>query len=249
MPSQNEIQRRIYSIRGVQVMLDRDLAQLYQVETKVLNQAVKRNMKRFPDYYMFRLTEEEWNNWKSQFVTSNYMSEDEIQAIKMGVRRPPFAFTEQGVSQLSSVLKSDRAIETSIRIIDVFVAMRKFIFSNAGLFQRIESLEAFRIETKRGLKNIDARFDQIMSRLDDGSLKQKLGIFFDGQMFDAIANYNTQYPLEPTRLHTFERSHDRWLIIDDIVYHFGASLKDLGKRWFSVDIVTEHTADDFISRL
>ena len=173
-------------------MLDRDLAQLYQVETKVLNQAVKRNMKRFPDYYMFRLTEEEWNNWKSQFVTSNYMSEDEIQAIKMGVRRPPFAFTEQGVSQLSSVLKSDRAIETSIRIIDVFVAMRKFIF------------------------------------------------------FNAIANYNTQYPLEPTRLHTFERSHDRWLIIDDIVYHFGASLKDLGKRWFSVDIVTEHTADDFI---
>ena len=99
-------------------------------------------MKRFPDYYMFRLTEEEWNNWKSQFVTSNYMSEDEIQAI-----------------------------------------------------------------------------------------------------------YNTQYPLEPTRLHTFERSHDRWLIIDDIVYHFGASLKDLGKRWFSVDIVTEYTADDFISRL
>lgn len=195
LPSQNEIQRRIYSIRGVQVMLDRDLAQLYQVETKVLNQAVKRNMKRFPDYYMFRLTEEEWNNWKSQFVTSNYMSEDEIQAIKMGVRRPPFAFTEQGVSQLSSVLKSDRAIETSIRIIDVFVAMRKFIFSNA------------------------------------------------------IANYNTQYPLEPTRLHTFERSHDRWLFIDDIVYHFGASLKDLGKRWFSVDIVTEHTADDFISRL
>ena len=86
LPSQNEIQRRIYSIRGVQVMLDRDLAQLYQVETKVLNQAVKRNMKRFPDYYMFRLTEEEWNNWKSQFVTSNYMSENEIQAIKMGVR-------------------------------------------------------------------------------------------------------------------------------------------------------------------
>lgn len=85
LPSQNEIQRRIYSIRGVQVMLDRDLAQLYQVETKVLNQAVKRNMKRFTDYYMFRLTEEEWNNWKSQFVTSNYMSEDEIQAIKMGV--------------------------------------------------------------------------------------------------------------------------------------------------------------------
>lgn len=304
LPSNGDIQRRIYTIRGVQVMLDRDLAQLYQVETKVLNQAVKRNQRRFPDYYMFQLTEDEWQNWKSQFVTSNNMTEDEIQAIKMGVRRPPFAFTEQGVSQLSSVLKSDRAIETSIRIIDVFVAMRKFIFSNAGLFQRIESLEAFRLETKQGLRAIDARFEQIMSRLDDGSLKQKLGVFFDGQMFDAfalveeliqraksrlvliddyltasllsrfhkrragvtldcyvkrrfatqdlydaIANYNAQYPLEPTSLHTFERSHDRWLIVDDTVYHFGASLKDLGKRWFSVDIITEHSAEDLISRL
>ena len=104
LPSQNEIQRRIYSIRGVQVMLDRDLAQLYQVETKVLNQAVKRNMKRFPDYYIFRLTEEEWNNWKSQFVTSNYMSEDEIQAIKMGVRRPVDIVTEHTADDFISRL-------------------------------------------------------------------------------------------------------------------------------------------------
>ena len=302
--SQSDIQRRIYTIRGVQVMLDRDIAQLYQVETKVLNQAVKRNARRFPDYYMFQLTEDEWQNWKSQFVTSNYMDAEEMQAIKMGVRRPPFAFTEQGISQLSSVLKSDHAIETSIRIIDAFVAMRRFIFSNAGLFQRIESLEAFRIETRQGLKAIDERFDQIMNRLDDGSLKQNLGIFFDGQMFDAfvlveeliqhaerrivliddyitasllqrfhkrnagvtldcyvksrfatadirdaISSYNAQYPSETTRLHTFEQSHDRWLIIDDTVYHFGASLKDLGKRWFAVDIITEHTADDLIARL
>lgn len=85
-------------------MLDRDLAQLYQVETKVLNQAVKRNMKRFPDYYMFRLTEEEWNNWKSQFVTSNYMSEDEIQAIKMGVRRPVDIVTEHTADDFISRL-------------------------------------------------------------------------------------------------------------------------------------------------
>ena len=302
--SQSDIQKRIYTIRGVQVMLDRDIAQLYQVETKVLNQAVKRNGRRFPDYYMFQLTEEEWQNWKSQFVTSNYMDAEEMQAIKMGVRRPPFAFTEQGISQLSAVLKSDHAIQTSIRIIDAFVAMRRFILSNAGLFQRIESLEAFRIETRQGLKAIDERFDQIMNRLDDGSLKQNLGIFFDGQMFDAfvlveeliqqarrrivliddyitasllqrfhkrnagvtldcyvksrfatadimdaISSYNAQYPSETTRLHTFEQSHDRWLIIDDTVYHFGASLKDLGKRWFAVDIITEHTADDLIARL
>ena len=291
-------------LRGVQVMFDRDLAQLYQVETKVLNQAVKRNQRRFPDYYMFQLTEEEWQNWKSQFVTSNNMSAEEMQAIKMGIRRLPFAFTEQGISQLSSVLKSDRAIEISIRIIDAFVAMRRFILSNAGLFQRIESLETFRLETKKDLKAIDARFDQIMNRLDDGSLKQQLGIFFDGQMFDAfvlveeliqqanhrivliddyitasllqrfhkrnagvtldcyvksrfltqdlrdaIDSYNAQYPSEQTSLHTFENSHDRWLIIDDTVYHFGASLKDLGKRWFAVDIITEYTADYLISRL
>lgn len=285
-------------------MFDRDLAQLYQVETKVLNQAVKRNKRRFPDYYMFQLTEEEWQNWKSQFVTANYMDAEEIQAIKMGIRRSPFAFTEQGISQLSSVLKSDRAIETSIRIIDAFVAMRRFVLFNAGLFQRIESLEAFRLETQKNIEAIDARFDQFMNRLDDGSLKQPLGIFFDGQMFDAfvlveeliqqakhrivliddyitasllqrfhkrntgvtldcyvksrfatqdlrdaIAGYNAQYPLEQTSLHTFENSHDRWLIIDDTVYHFGASLKDLGKRWFAVGIITEHTADDLISRL
>ena len=302
--SQSDIQKRIYTIRGVQVMFDRDIAQLYQVETKVLNQAVKRNARRFPDYYMFQLTEEEWQNWKSQFVTSNYMDAEEMQAIKMGVRRPPFAFTEQGISQLSAVLKSDHAIQTSIRIIDAFVAMRRFILSNAGLFQRIESLEAFRIEAKQGLRAIDERFDQIMNRLDDGSLKQNLGIFFDGQMFDAfilveeliqqaerrivliddyitasllqrfhkrnagvtldcyvksrfatadireaISSYNAQYPSETTRLHTFEQSHDRWLIIDDTVYHFGASLKDLGKRWFAVDIIAEHTADDLIARL
>ena len=85
-------------------MFDRDLAQLYQVETKALNQAVKRNSRRFPDYYMFQLTEDEWQNWKSQFVTSNHMGEEEIQAIKMGVRRPPFAFTEHSADDLISRL-------------------------------------------------------------------------------------------------------------------------------------------------
>ena len=104
LPSQADIQRRIYTLRGVQVMFDRDLAQLYQVETKALNQAVKRNSRRFPDYYMFQLTEEEWQNWKSQFVTSNHMGEEEIQAIKMGVRRPPFAFTEHSADDLISRL-------------------------------------------------------------------------------------------------------------------------------------------------
>lgn len=313
--TQDTIQQKIYTIRGVQVMLDRDLATLYQVETKVLNQAVKRNIKRFPSHFMFQLTKEEWDCLRSQIVTTyshsvsgSYVDSDVLRSQIVTIEKPqdgrgkhlkymPYAFTEQGVSQLSSVLKSDWAIEMSIRIIDAFVAMRRFIMNNAGIFQRLEAVELKQIAT-------DDKIDEILNRLDDGSLKQKLGIFFDGQMFDAFvlieeliqkanrrivliddyinanvlqrfhkrsagvtldcyvksrfatqdlqdafANYNTQYPIEVTTLHTFERSHDRWLIIDDTVYHFGASIKDLGKRWFSVDVITEQTADDLISRL
>lgn len=201
--SQENIQQKIYTIRGLQIMLDRDLATIYNVETKVLNQAVKRNIKRFPNHFMFQLSESEWNDWKSQFVTSNFMSEQEIQSIKIGIRRPPYAFTEQGVSQLSSVLKSDYAIEISIKIIDAFVAMRRYISANAGIFQRLEAIELKQIST-------DEKINNILSRLDDGSLKQKLG---------------------------------------ETIYHFGASIKDLGKRWFSVDIITEHSADELLSRL
>ena len=127
----NNIEPLIKVIRGQQVMLDKDLAMLYGVEAKVLNQAVKRNAERFPNDFRFQLTKEEC--LRSQIVTLN---EKQGQHLKY----MPYAFTEQGVSQLSSVLKSDRAIETSIRIIDVFVAMRKFIFSNAGLFVSIQPL-------------------------------------------------------------------------------------------------------------
>ena len=109
------IKSRILTIRGVQVLLDRDLAMLYGVETKVLNQAVKRNIARFPDSFMFQLSREEMENWKSQFVTSNLSYEDEA-GLKMGLRRPPFAFTEQGIAMLSAVLRSSTAIEVSIRI-------------------------------------------------------------------------------------------------------------------------------------
>ena len=120
LPSQNEIQRRIYSIRGVQVMLDRDLAQASIISVLFI----------IFDYYMFRLTEEEWNNWKSQFVTSNYMSEDEIQAIKMGVRRPPFAFTEQGVYMLMTVLKGELAIKQSKALIRIFGEVQNLHLTN-----------------------------------------------------------------------------------------------------------------------
>ncbi|MBQ9678595.1 MAG: ORF6N domain-containing protein [Prevotella sp.] len=113
------IQSRIFEIRGIRVMLDRDLASLYGVETKVLNQAVKRNIRRFPSDFMFQLTKEELNNWKSQIVTSN--------SDKMGLRRPPYAFTEQGVAMLSGVLNSNAAIDTNIKIMRAFVAVRRML--------------------------------------------------------------------------------------------------------------------------
>lgn len=283
------IQSRILTIRGQQVMMDADLAEFYQVQTKVLNQAVKRNIERFPERYRFQLTQEERN----ELVTNC----DRFRTLKHSTALP-YAFTEQGVTQLSAVLRSDIAVEMSIRINDAFHAMRKFIMANAGIFQRLEAVELKQIST-------DQKINQILDRLDDGTLKQKLGIFFDGQMFDAyvlvetlfkrathrivliddyvnadilqrmrvrpgltatidcyvrdihqtndmqlaFSSYNAQYPTEHVQLHTFNRSHDRFLIIDDEVYHFGASIKDLGKRWFGVNLITEHTADELISRL
>lgn len=268
------IQRKIYTIRDVQVMLDRDLAAFYGVETKVLNQAVKRNLDRFPQEFMFQLTKGELENWKSQIVTSNKE--------KMGLRKLPYVFTEQGVAMLSGVLKSNTAVKMSIQIISAFVAMRKFILNNAQLFQRIDTVE------KRQLKHeikTDEKFEKVFNALQKKELEPKQGIFFDGQIFDAykfvaglirkaeksivlidnyidetvltlfskrkkkvavtiytkeisktlaldIEKFNAQYP--PVDVKVFKDSHDRFMIIDnDNVYHFGASLKDLGKKWFA----------------
>ena len=115
------IQSKIYEIRGQKVMLDRDLAEMYGVLTKVLNQAVKRNPDRFPEDFMFQLTNEETQNWKSQIVTTN--------SIKMGVRRNPYAFTELGVAMLSSVLNSKTAIQINMSIMRAFVAIRHIAFT------------------------------------------------------------------------------------------------------------------------
>ena len=162
------IQNRIYTFRGVQVMLDSDLAILYGVETKVFNQAVKRAIERFPESYRFQLTEVEFTNLRSQIVTSSWG----------GTRYLPYVFTEQGISMLSAVLRSETAITTSIRIINAFVEMRKFIMNNAQMFQRLESVELKQLET-------DKRIDQIWDALDIGSVKPKQGIFYDGQVYDA----------------------------------------------------------------
>ena len=267
------IQNKIYTIRGVQVMIDRDLAILYGVETRRLNEQVKRNIERFPEEFMFQMTKEELENWMSQIATSNKET--------MGLRKMPFAFTEKGVSMLSSVLKSDTAIQTSIQIINTFVNMRKFISLNASIFQRLDNIETKQQQNKL---ESDEKFNKIFDAIEEKGIPQKQHIFYDGQIFDAylfvsdiiksaktsiklIDNYvdestlvlftkrdtkvnmkiytktiskqlqldlqkhNAQYP--KIEIEKFNLSHDRFLIIDNMdVYHFGASLKDLGKKWF-----------------
>lgn len=131
--AEESIINKIYIIRGRKIMFDRDLAELYGVETKVLNQAVRRNSIRFPDDFMFQLTNNELNNWKSQFVTSNKE--------KMGLRKLPLAFTEQGVSMLSSVLSSPTAIEVNIQIIRIFTRMRELLLTHKDILVKLEQIE------------------------------------------------------------------------------------------------------------
>ena len=127
------IVRKILFLRGEKVLLDRDLAELYGIKTKVLKQAVRRNIKRFPEDFMFELTKEEFENWRSQFVTSN--------RDKMGLRYPPMAFTEQGVAMLSSVLNSDQAIDVNIAIMRAFVHLRRMMSSQEELARKLAELE------------------------------------------------------------------------------------------------------------
>ncbi len=164
------IQHLIYTFRGVQVMLDRDLAAIYQVETRMLNQAVARNIERFPDSFRFQLSEVEFENWKSQIVMSK---ED-----KIGLRRPPFAFTEQGVAMLSGVLNSKVAIQVSIKIMHAFVDMRKLLATHSGLLQRVDAIEVKQNQQAQQL-------EQVFKALEHTDSLAKQGIFFDGQIFDA----------------------------------------------------------------
>ena len=146
-----EIQNKIYTFRGVPVMLDNDLAQFYGTETKLLNRAVKRNSERFPEEFMFQLTEFEFENIRSQLVTLNNCKNLRFQngtsSAHGGRRYYPYAFTEQGVAMLSAVLRSETAIKMSIYIIKAFVAMRRLIASDALIFQRLDTLEIKQLET------------------------------------------------------------------------------------------------------
>jgi len=163
------IQALIKPIRGVQVILDRDVARLYGVATGALNRQVKRNEERFPEDFMFRLSAEEWDNLRCQIGISSWG----------GDRQLPYAFTENGIAMLSSVLRSPTAIEANIRIMRAFSAMRRFLLANAQMFQRIETVEKRQIAT-------DAKVDSILQRLDATETPIQ-GVFYDGQLWDARA--------------------------------------------------------------
>ncbi len=290
--NKQEIESLIFTIRGVQVMLDSHLAEMYAVETKNLNKAVKRNSGRFPANFMFRLTEVEYEALRFQFGTS---SDGESLRFQFGTlnrgrgehrKYLPYVFTEQGVAMLSAVLRSDIAINVSIRIMEAFVEMRKILSAHSSLMQRMDRFEITQIEHGQ-------KIEQVFKALESGSVIQKQGIFFDGQVFDAykfsvdliraakksiqlVDNYvddsvlmhlskrkkgvaatiytktisklleqdlkkhHAQYP--PIKVKILDKAHDRFLIIDAKVYHIGASLKDLGKKWFAFSLLEKDGA-------
>ena len=177
--SEVTIKNLIYVVRGQQVMMDSDLAMLYQVETRVLNQAVKRNIARFPEKFRFQLSEEEYDDLKSQFVISS----EEDESTHGGRRKLPYVFTEQGIAMLSAVLRSEPAVQVSIKIMDAFVEMRRFLASNALMFERINEMEVKQLAFQ---KSTEEKFDKIfhyISEHEESSQK----IFFDGQIYDAFS--------------------------------------------------------------
>ena len=324
-----QIEKKIFVIRGVQVMIDRDIAELYGVETRRLNEQVKRNIERFPEEFMFQLNEEEFENWMSQIATSNpnlisqiatssssrsqivTLNTEQKQGVNLksqfvtsswgGTRKLPFAFTEQGCAMLSSVLKSETAVQVSIQIMKAFVSMRHFVQSNSQIFAELKSIREHQLETDVHLKESDKRIDQLFTLMDKYNVNDTQGIFFQGQIFDAYAKFesfiqsaqkeiilidnyvdltvlqrlakkkkgvnaiiytdpktkltsqdiqtfNTQYPTI-TLNHT-TKMHDRFMIIDNkVLYHIGASLKDLGKKCFAFEILDSSFIPDILKNI
>jgi hypothetical protein len=267
------IKARIFKLRDEQVMLDKDIAALYEVKPIRLREQVQRNIERFPEDFMFQLSESE---------VDFMVSQNAIPSRKHLGGSLPYVFTEQGVASLAGVLKSAKAAEVHVKIMRAFVEMRRFIQNNAQVFARLDSVERRQITFE---SDTDKKFELIFRELEKTAEQPVQGVFFDGQVFDAyrfvndlfrqakksivlIDNYvddtvleqlakrrgnvraviltrkisnpfaqdlekhNAQYPTVSVR--QFDRSHDRFLILDgETVYHIGASLKDLGKKWFA----------------
>ena len=177
--TEEKIENLIHYVRGQQVMIDSDLALLYNVETKRLNESVKRNAKRFPESFCFQLTEDEYADLRSQIATSK----TENTSSKGGRRYLPYVFTEQGIAMLSAVLRSDEAIQVSINIMNAFVKMRRFMAENALMFDKLNSLELKQLEYQ---KESNEKFEQIFAYISEHEeVGQK--IFFEGQIYDAFS--------------------------------------------------------------
>ena len=222
------VESRIMSIRGKQIMIDRDLAELYGVETKRLNEAVKRNIERFPERFRFQLTKEEM----AELVANC----DRFNSLKHSTVRS-YAFTEQGVAMLSTVLRSKTAIRVSIRIMDAFVAMRRFMVTNAEVFQRLSTMDNYVDETVLTL--LDKRDNNVSAIIYTQQISRQFQLDID--------RHNAQYA--PIDVETFRLSHDRFLCIDDDVYHIGASIKDLGKKWFGFSKMEILTPNELVERI
>lgn len=178
-----EIKNLIYTIRGKQVMLDSDVANLYHYKTKSLNLAVKRNIERFPEEFCFQLNETEFESLRFQFETSKRENQETIN-FRGGRRYLPYVFTEQGIAMLAGVLKSDIAVNISIKIIKAFISMRRFLSQNGQIFERITSLEYNQIETEKSVKQLFNMFEQ------KEEITQK--IFFEGQIYKVFRNYKSR---------------------------------------------------------
>ena len=273
----NNVENMIFEIRGVQVMLASDVAKLYQVETRIINQVIKRNIKRFPDTFCFQLTEEEYFNLRSQFVISSENSHG-------GIRYLPYVLTEQGIMMLSGLLKSDIAVNVNVQIIDAFVKLRRYV-SNS-------------LVNNEMLLNHENRILKLEHTFNKMQEKEKINtIFFEGQIFDAytllldlfdsakeeiiivdnyaskellkilksvdkkiiivskniddilVKKYSSEYSnIEFKNLDIF---HDRFLIIDKKkLYSCGASFKDLGKKCFAInEMESKKLIDDLLEKI
>ena len=216
-----EIKNLIYTIRGKQVMLDSDVAMLYNCETRIINQTVKRNINRFPEKFCFKLTEKEFTNLRSQIVILNQGNV---------VRKYlPYAFTEQGIAMLSGLLKSKVAVQVSINIMDAFVEMRKFIYTNGQVFERLTNVEYKLLEH-------DKKFNEVFNELQhEENIKQK--IFFDGQIYDA---YNLIVKI-------IKKANNKILIIDN--YVDDSILDILTKKKQDVEVVVLTSENSNITKL
>ena len=283
--NENSIKDKIYTIRNMQVMLDRDLAELYGVETKRINEAVKNNKDKFMDDFYFELNDFEFEFLRSKISTTSFIK----------TRTNPKVFTEQGIYMLATILKSKVASQVTINLIKTFANMRKLISQNIALFERFE-----RIENRLTIH--DKNFNLLFKALEDKNNIPVQNIFFDGQIYDAYSFVNdliklanseivlidnyiddtvftlfSKYPninfiiytnniskqlkldfekyskqYKNIALKTFKSSHDRFLIIDKKdIYHLGASLKDLGKKWFAFSKMSLNSLnlDEIFNRL